>query len=850
MNGDGYSDVVVAASGIGFDDRGAVYVFLGSAGGLALTPSNTLNGVQSFARFGQGASAAGDVNGDSFADLWIGALFASGTSGTTGRTFLHLGSAAGVSATATREFDGELFGAGAAQSEFGASVAAAGDIDGFADTLVAAPRSDAGEVDEGRAWLFTGRARGLRTTPHWGYARDLSENLGHSASTAGDVNGDGFDDIVAGAPGGNFSFSGPIAGRAYVFLGGPGVPSSTPNWTLSENQISDGFGSSVANAGDVNGDGFGDVIVGAPRHDRGQVDEGAAFLYLGGPLGLDTTPARILEIDQAGALFGYSVASAGDVNGDGLGDVIVGAPSFNGALVDEGRVFVFLGAATNPLSTVAWIQSGSASTLYLGTCVSSAGDVNGDGYSDVIGGSPPRVWSGSSTGLATIATWTFPTSPAGLSSGIVGSVGDINGDGISDVAVGDPYYDSISGLGRAWVFLGSASGPSTTAHWFVYGYPDSCLYDVLFGSAIRSAGDVNGDGVGDLIVGAESQNFGKAASSHVFLFLGNVGGGPTYVAKARRGDDTGTLEPLSRSGSPDSFRLRAKADAAQAASSTIRGRAVAFLEYEVKPLGAPFDGTGLRRSSSLDTGAPNSSTTFNALADGLQPGTAHRWRARVASDDPVFAHSRWLHPSVLCRTESMVRTSHDCNTNTQADEDDIASMASVDQNVDGIPDECQTSSASFCAGDGSATTCPCGNSGASGNGCANSANSAGAHLTVTGFASVSFDTLALQGSGMTPTSSVLYFQGTSAVNGGSGSVFGDGLRCVGGSVIRLGIGTNSSGSSTYPGVPGDPPISVKGQIPIAGGVTRHYQAWFRDAANFCSASVFNLSNGVSVTWAP
>ncbi len=906
VNGDGYADVVVAASGVGFDDHGAVYVFLGSQAGLAPTPSNVLNGAQSFARFGQGASAAGDVNGDGFADLWIGARFASGSGGTTGRTFLHLGSGGGISTAATHEFDGALYGAGAVQSEFGASVAPAGDVDGdgFADTLVAAPRFDSGEVDEGRAGLFTGRARGLITTPNWLFARDLSENLGHAASTAGDVNGDGFDDIIAGAPGGNY-YASTFAGKAYVFLGGPGLPATTPNWTLGENQLADRFGTSVANAGDVNGDGFGDVIVGAPAHDRGQVDEGAVFLYLGGPLGLSTTPALVLEADQAGAFFGQSVANAGDVNGDGLTDVIVGAPFFDGVVVDEGRVFVFLGDVTNPLSTLAWTQVGNASTRYLGMSVSgagdvngdgksdvivtnwaktgtssvfvfhgpligtsvaadwtqvgpsypavtcsTAGDVNGDGFSDVVGAYPPKVWLGSSTGLSTSAVWTLPSPQGGLDRGIVGSAGDLNGDGYSDVAVGDPYYDSIAGLGRAWVFLGSAAGPSTTAHWSVVGYPSGFSYDVLFGSAIGSAGDVNGDGIGDLIVGAESQYFGDPALSRVFLYLGNVGGGPAYAPKARRSDDAGTLEPLSRSGSPDAFRLRAKAAARQANSSTIRGRAKAFLEYEVKPLGSPFDGTGLQRGPSIDTGAPNSSTVFDVLADGLQPGTAYRWRARVASDDPVFAHSRWLHASVRCRTEAMVRTSHDCNTNAQADEDDIASLASADQNIDGIPDECQTSSASFCSGDGSATACPCGNVGASGNGCGNSVNSAGAHLSATGFASVSVDTLVLQGSGMTPTSSVLYFQGTAIVNSASGSVFGDGLRCAGGFVIRLGIGTNQGGASSYPGVAGDPPISVKGQIPIAGGVTRHYQAWFRDAANFCSTSVFNLTNGVTVTWAP
>jgi hypothetical protein len=103
---------------------------------------------------------------------------------------------------------------------------------------------------------------------------------------------------------------------------------------------------------------------------------------------------------------------------------------------------------------------------------------------------------------------------------------------------------------------------------------------------------------------------------------------------------------------------------------------------------------------------------------------------------------------------------------------------------------------------------------------------------------------------MTPSSSVLYFQGTTTIASGTGAPFGDGLRCAGGNVVRLGIETNAGGASTYPGLPADPPISVQGTIPSSGGVTRHYQAWFRDAASFCTSSVFNLTNGVSVSWSP
>jgi hypothetical protein len=149
----------------------------------------------------------------------------------------------------------------------------------------------------------------------------------------------------------------------------------------------------------------------------------------------------------------------------------------------------------------------------------------------------------------------------------------------------------------------------------------------------------------------------------------------------------------------------------------------------------------------------------------------------------------------------------------------------------------------FCFGDGSGTACPCGNSGANAHGCANSVNSQGALLSATGIASTATDTVVLQGSGM-PNASCLYFQGTQ----GTGTVFGDGLRCAGGTTVRLATKTNVNGSSQFPAA-GDPSVHVRGQVP-AGGGTRTYQAWYRNAASFCTSAAFNLSNGVTINWLP
>ncbi|MCY2961533.1 MAG: hypothetical protein NTY35_15325 [Planctomycetota bacterium] len=154
---------------------------------------------------------------------------------------------------------------------------------------------------------------------------------------------------------------------------------------------------------------------------------------------------------------------------------------------------------------------------------------------------------------------------------------------------------------------------------------------------------------------------------------------------------------------------------------------------------------------------------------------------------------------------------------------------------------CGPAGVPYCFGDGTGSACPCANNGTAGNGCANSINPAGGNLATTGAASISADTLSLNGSGM-PSSSALYFQGTSQIS----AAFGDGLRCAGGTVIRLGTKQNSvGGTSSYP-VAGDLSVSVRGACAV--GDVRTYQCWYRNAAAFCTPSTFNLTNGVAVTW--
>jgi hypothetical protein len=155
---------------------------------------------------------------------------------------------------------------------------------------------------------------------------------------------------------------------------------------------------------------------------------------------------------------------------------------------------------------------------------------------------------------------------------------------------------------------------------------------------------------------------------------------------------------------------------------------------------------------------------------------------------------------------------------------------------------------SFCAGDGTGTACPCGNDSPIGAnaGCLSSIGT-GAALRGAGFASVAADSLVLTCSGLPATTSALFFQGTSQISAGAGAVMGDGLRCVGGSVARLGTKSASAGVVSYPQV-GDTPISVRGSV--FSTALRTYQVWYRNSASFCTVAPFNLSQGVQVSWSP
>ena len=412
---------------------------------------------------------------------------------------------------------------------FGISVGTAGDVngDGYDDVIVGARLYDNGETDEGRAFVYHGSATGLSAAADWtAESNQAGANFGHSVGTTGDVNGDGYSDVIVGA----FFYENGEAfeGRAFVYHGSATGLSLTAGWTAESNQASAGFGISVGTAGDVNGDGYSDVIVGAYVYDNGQSNEGRAFVYHGSPTGLITGSADwTAESDQAFAGFGISVGTAGDVNGDGYSDVIVGASGYDNGQSDEGRAFVYNGSATGLSLTAGWTAESNQASAKFGEAVGTAGDVDGDGYADVIVGAwfydngqsnEGRVFvhHGSATGLSVTADWVAESDQAGAFFGFsVGMAGDVNGDGFSDVIVGAYSYDNGQpNEGRAFVYLGSAIGLSATADWTAEGNQA----DADFGISVATAGDSNGDGYDDVIVGAWRYDNGQSDEGRAFVY--------------------------------------------------------------------------------------------------------------------------------------------------------------------------------------------------------------------------------------------------------------------------------------------------------------------------------------------
>ncbi len=414
--------------------------------------------------FGSSVSSAGDVNGDGYADVIVGAHLNSAAGTYAGRAYVYYG---GPGPDAIPDLT--LTGA-AAWDLFGISVSSGGDVngDGYADVIVGAPQNDAGGTDAGRAYLYYG-GPGADAVPDLiltGVA--AGDNFGNSVSSAGDVNGDGYSDLIVGAP--SNDAVGADAGRAYVFYGGPGAD-AVPDLILTGVAAGDNFGGSVSSARDVNGDGYADLIVGANQFAGGAlIMEGRAYVYYGGP-GADPVPDMVLAGVAAGDEFGNHVSS-GDVNKDGYSDVIVGAPGNDAAGVDAGRAYVYYGGPG--ADAVADLTlTGEAAGHNFGARVTSAGDMDRDGSDDVIAGAHYAAGAGRAyvyyggSGADAVPELTLTGAAAGDFFGnSVSSAGDVNRDGYSDVIVGAPLSDAaFTDAGQAYII--SISLPDVTTSFFV-----------------------------------------------------------------------------------------------------------------------------------------------------------------------------------------------------------------------------------------------------------------------------------------------------------------------------------------------------------------------------------------------
>jgi hypothetical protein len=481
-----------------------------------------------------------------------------------------------------------------AGGHFGNAVAGVPDVDGdgVPDLVIGAVSEASGTAGvAGRAYVFSGASGGLIRV-HQSPNEEDGGQFGIVVSGVPDVDGDGRGDVLIGArfesPG-----SSPVrAGRSYLFSGATGA---LLREFVSPNQAADGFFGIVAGLPDVDGDGRGDILIGAANEGPPPSPAGAgrAYLFSGSTGALLHTLASPNE--EAGGLFGHTVAAVPDADGDGLTDLLVGADFEDPGTSpnDAGRAYLFSsvsGALLHQLQSPNEEAGG-----FFGGALAGVPDVDGDGRGDVIVGadfedpdsSPTdagRAYVFSGTTGALLHTLASPAEEETSRFGFgVAGLGDLDGDGRGDILVGVPFEDPGTGpldAGRAYLFSGAAGLLRGTLA------SPAEMADGRFGESVAGLGDVDGDGVADVVVGAIHEYAGASPpqAGRVYVYSGGAVGSDTEEPAPRAFLLSGPFPNPSR----DEFTLRlelATPGDIRLAISDALGREVALIFEGTLPSG-------------------------------------------------------------------------------------------------------------------------------------------------------------------------------------------------------------------------------------------------------------------------
>ena len=538
VNGDNYDDVIIGAPYFtnGQTNEGKVYVFYGANTGLNNSPAWVYETNKDFAKAGFSVSKAGDFNHDGYDDVIIGSPgYGNDFFNAQGSVFIFHGSSAGLALAPDNTFKNMLDG----YTGFGSSVSFAGDInkDGYSDVIIGEPywppppsMRTAGTLEsQGKVSVVYGASSDILSG--WSATGEVSHSLfGYSVSAAGDINNDGYSDIIIGSPNYHSEYC-ETSGKIYVYKGSASGLTSSPDWTMDCSNMgyttrTDGFGRSVSGT-DINNDGFSDIITGAHFTDWDNMIDttiSAAYVYYGTATGPSWYCGWYYPI--TGTTY-IAVSALTDVNGDGYGDVILGL-KFN-YIFPTSHAEVFYGGNTITFINPDWTANGENEYGQFGFSVSTAGDINNDNYDDILIGAPgdPNngwgtgkvyLYLGSLNGPSAIADWSA-TGEGGFGYA-VSSAGDVNNDSFDDILISSPDFSIGDLTGKVYLYLGSVSGLSSIPAWTC----NSLGSGGNFGYSLSCAGDVNGDGYSDIVIGTNgNQNF-NSHNVGAYVFCGSASG--------------------------------------------------------------------------------------------------------------------------------------------------------------------------------------------------------------------------------------------------------------------------------------------------------------------------------------